>query len=76
MTAWVKKGTREEVGVIVDFVDDAQVVSLILSSMEANVVVSLTKYNMKLVEDYLSIPYIETKCGYACSDQCALFNFV
>lgn len=30
---------------------------------------SLTKYNMQLVDTYLSIPYVETKCGYACSDQ-------
>ncbi|KAG8220808.1 hypothetical protein J3R82DRAFT_2253 [Butyriboletus roseoflavus] len=51
MTAWVKRGTKEEVGVIVDYVDDG-----------------LTKYNMQLVDAYLSIPYVETKCGYACSD--------
>ncbi|KAH0836522.1 hypothetical protein J3R83DRAFT_8161 [Lanmaoa asiatica] len=51
MTAWVRRGTREEVGVIVDYVDD-----------------SLTKYNKQLVDAYLSIPYVETKCGYACSD--------
>ena len=24
---------------------------------------------MQLVDAYLSIPYVETKCGYACSDQ-------
>ena len=30
---------------------------------------SLTKLNKKLVDAYLSIPYVETKCGYACSDQ-------
>ena len=30
---------------------------------------SLTKYNKQLVDTYLSIPYVETKCGYACSDQ-------
>ncbi|KAJ8523501.1 hypothetical protein ONZ45_g16 [Pleurotus djamor] len=51
MTAWVKRGTREEVGVITDFVDP-----------------SLTNFNKQLVETYLSIPYVETKCGYACSD--------
>jgi leucyl aminopeptidase len=51
MTAWVKQGTKEEVGVIVDHVND-----------------SLTKYNKLLVDTYLSIPYVETKCGYACSD--------
>ncbi|CAL1702230.1 unnamed protein product [Somion occarium] len=51
MTAWVKKGTREEVGVITDYVDP-----------------SLTTFNKKLVEEYLDIPYVETQCGYACSD--------
>ncbi|KAH6915257.1 peptidase [Coprinopsis sp. MPI-PUGE-AT-0042] len=51
MTAWVKRGTREEVGIITDFVDS-----------------SLTKFNMDLVDTYLDIPYVETKCGYACSD--------
>jgi len=51
MTAWVREGTNEEVGVIVDYVDD-----------------SLTEFNKKLVDTYLSIPYVETKCGYACSD--------
>ncbi|EPT03561.1 hypothetical protein FOMPIDRAFT_1115220 [Fomitopsis schrenkii] len=51
MTAWVKKGTREEVGIIVDYVDS-----------------DLTDFNKKLVDLYLDIPYVETKCGYACSD--------
>ena len=30
---------------------------------------SLTKFNKELVDAYLRIPYVETKCGYACSDQ-------
>ncbi|KAF4610436.1 hypothetical protein D9613_006927 [Agrocybe pediades] len=51
MTAWVKKGTREEVGIITDFTDD-----------------DLTAFNKALVDLYLDIPYVETKCGYACSD--------
>ena len=51
MTAWVKKGTREEVGVITDYTDN-----------------KLTEFNKGLVEEYLSIPYVETQCGYACSD--------
>ncbi|KAF9232595.1 hypothetical protein BU15DRAFT_81053 [Melanogaster broomeanus] len=51
MTAWVKRGTREEIGVIVDYVDDI-----------------LTEYNKQLIDAYLAIPYVETKCGYACSD--------
>jgi len=51
MTAWVKKNTREEVGIIVDFVDP-----------------EVTELNKQLVDTYLDIPYVETKCGYACSD--------
>ncbi|KAF9535087.1 peptidase [Crepidotus variabilis] len=51
MTAWVKKGTREEVGIINDFTDN-----------------NLTNFNKDLVDLYLDIPYVETKCGYACSD--------
>ncbi|KIY72914.1 peptidase [Cylindrobasidium torrendii FP15055 ss-10] len=51
MTAWVKKGTREEAGIITDFVNE-----------------DLTAFNKKLVDTYLDIPYVETKCGYACSD--------
>ncbi|CAA7259515.1 unnamed protein product [Cyclocybe aegerita] len=49
MTAWVKKGTREEVGIITDFTDEGHVTNA-------------------LVDLYLDIPYVETKCGYACSD--------
>ncbi|KAJ7638664.1 peptidase [Roridomyces roridus] len=51
MTAWVKRGTREEVGIITDFVDP-----------------DLTEFNKKLVDTYLDIPWVETQCGYACSD--------
>jgi len=51
MTAWVKRGTKEVVGIITDFTDN-----------------KLTELNKKLVAEYLDIPYVETKCGYACSD--------
>ncbi|KAJ6599242.1 peptidase [Mycena vulgaris] len=51
MTAWVKRGTREEVGLIMDFVD-----------------LPLTEFNKQLVDTYLDIPWVETECGYACSD--------
>ncbi|KAI0751349.1 peptidase [Daedaleopsis nitida] len=51
MTAWVKRGTREQVGVITDFTDS-----------------DLTEFNKNLVDTYLDIPWVETKCGYACSD--------
>jgi len=51
MTAWVKRGTREEVGIITDFTNK-----------------HLTAFNKALVELYLDIPFVDTKCGYACSD--------
>ncbi|KAK7053546.1 peptidase [Favolaschia claudopus] len=51
MTAWVKRGTREEVGIMMDNVDP-----------------SLTDFNKKIVDLYLDIPWVESKCGYACSD--------
>jgi len=51
MTAWVKRGTREEIGLIMDFVD-----------------LPLTEFNKQLVDLYLDIPWVETQCGYACSD--------
>jgi len=28
----------------------------------------LTEFIKKVIEEYCSIPYVETKCGYACSD--------
>jgi len=57
MTAYVKKGTREEIGIITDFVDP-----------------SVTNFVKKLVDKYLRIPYVETKCGYACSDHASWTN--
>ncbi|KAI9442603.1 peptidase [Lactarius indigo] len=51
MTAWVKNNTKEEVGIIVDYVDS-----------------EVTDLNKQLVGAYLDIPYVETQCGYACSD--------
>lgn len=29
----------------------------------------LTKFNMELVDLYMDIPFVQTQCGYACSDQ-------
>jgi leucyl aminopeptidase len=51
MTAWVKKGTREEVGIMNDFTDP-----------------ELTEFLRKLVGEYIDIPWVDTKCGYGCSD--------
>jgi leucyl aminopeptidase len=55
MTAWVKNGVPEKVGLINDFVDP-----------------ELLQFQKKLVDEYLSIGWVETKCGYACSDQYVL----
>lgn len=51
MTAWVREGVQEEIGVITDYVNPM-----------------LTEVNKKLIDAYLDVPYVETKCGYACSD--------
>ncbi|EJT97604.1 Zn-dependent exopeptidase [Dacryopinax primogenitus] len=51
MTAWVKRGTREEIGIITDYVD-----------------ADLAEFIRTLVNMYCSIPYVDTKCGFACSD--------
>jgi len=57
MTAWVKRGTQEVVGVITDWTNP-----------------KLTQFNKGLVEEYLSIPFAETRCGYACSDHASWFK--
>ncbi|GAA5854371.1 hypothetical protein JCM8547_001797 [Rhodosporidiobolus lusitaniae] len=51
MSAYVKPGTEEAIGVIEDFVDP-----------------ELTQYIKRVVENYADIPWVATKCGYACSD--------
>jgi len=72
MTAWVKRGTREEVGIITDFTDDKSISFYHSKSIVFDhPSLRLTQFNMKLVEEYLDIPYTLTKCGYACSDQYA-----
>ena len=76
MTAWVKSGTREEVWIITDYVDARSAVSFRVSPRSDTLnpfgfLDSLTEFNKQLVDAYLDIPYAETKCGYACSDQYA-----
>lgn len=70
MTAWVKRGTREEVGLITDFVNlKYDVLAYLVTFPSPLLPISrLTNYIKTLIDDYLSIPYTETKCGYACSD--------
>jgi hypothetical protein len=43
--------------------------SSVRNSLPLDYPYSVTKFNKKLVDAYLGIPYVETKCGYACSDQ-------
>lgn len=54
MTAYVKPGTEERIGIINDYVS-----------------APLTKFIHTLIKAYNTIPYVETKCGYACSDHSA-----
>ena len=51
MTAYVKPGTQERIGIVNDFVSEG-----------------LTKYIKTLIEEYNTIPWVDSKCGYACSD--------
>jgi bacterial leucyl aminopeptidase len=71
MTAYVRPGTNEEVGVITDFVDPGYARSLLArfaltDGLPAFRVVAFVK---SLIDAYLDIPYVETLCKYACSDQ-------
>lgn len=71
MTAWVQKGTREEVGIITDFTDPkcapmtSYHPSLVLMRSRSS---RLTEFITSLIDKYLSIPWTTSKCGYACSD--------
>ena len=51
MTAYVKPGTEERIGIVNDFVSP-----------------ELTAYIKRLIEEYNTIPWVDSKCGYACSD--------
>lgn len=80
MTAWVKAGTKESVGIIQDFVDPdltsfvEKLVEEYRKSLPAPApafafvtrkIFSSTSYDADLLVD---IPAVHTKCGYACSD--------
>lgn len=69
MTAWVKKGTKEVVGVITDYTDKTYALFFLIRNSSSDDTPRLTEFNKKLIDAYLDIPYAETKCGYACSDQ-------
>lgn len=69
MTAWVKAGTEESVGIIQDFVDPT-----LTSFIEE----AIAEYRESQLQDSIpcasadqstvDIPAVKTKCGYACSD--------
>lgn len=54
MTAYVKPGTQERIGIVNDFVSP-----------------ELTSYIKGLIDEYNTIPWVDSKCGYACSDHSA-----
>ncbi|KAJ3578541.1 hypothetical protein NPX13_g2022 [Xylaria arbuscula] len=84
MTGFIQKtidaGKPESVGVITDFVD-AGLTAFIVSESHVNfptLGISVASFRQvpaleltvlkKIIEEYCDIPYVETKCGYACSD--------
>lgn len=69
MTAWVKRGTREEIGVVTDFVDLEWVLCCTVAVYANSLLSRLTEFNRQLIDSYLDIPSVDTECGYACSDQ-------
>ncbi|KAI0712922.1 peptidase [Cerioporus squamosus] len=52
MTAWIKRGTQEHVGIIADDFTDPD----------------LSQFHRDLVDLCLDIPWMDTQCGFACSD--------
>lgn len=65
MTAWVKEGTKESVGIIQDFVDP-DLTAFLEGLVGKYRKPSLTKWGTTLIT--VDIPAVKTKCGYACSD--------
>jgi leucyl aminopeptidase len=83
MTGYVQgtldAGEKESVGVIVDYVDQGltafikQVITTVSISINSSLLVLpslLTHY-----PQYCDVPYVETKCGYACSDHASASRF-
>ena len=56
-------------GIVTDFTDPRYIGHFIRALQASHIQYSLTNIIMRLTEEYLDIPYVETKCGYACSDQ-------
>ncbi|KAL0581846.1 hypothetical protein V5O48_000214 [Marasmius crinis-equi] len=78
MVAWVKRGTKEVIGIITDedWTDEGCVVDVEFPptlAPDRRVLIarpprSLSNFNKKLVEAYLDIPWVDTKCNQICSD--------
>lgn len=67
MTAWVKKGTQESVGIIQDFVDPT--LTSFIEEAIAEYRESAIRFRAKPADTLLvDIPAVKTQCGYACSD--------
>ena len=69
MTAFVKRGQREEIGAVMDFTHPGFVFLRNDISFTNSTLSSLMAFVKQLIDTYLDIPYAETRCGYACSDQ-------
>ena len=74
MTAWIKRGVREQIGLGTDYTDQESVLDMSQISVHSLSSptwrsYSLVAFNKELIETYLDIPWVETRCGYGCSDQ-------
>lgn len=67
MTAWVKAGTEESVGIIQDFVDPT-LTSFIEEAIAEYRKSAATTASNRPADQLVDIPAVKTKCGYACSD--------
>jgi len=69
MTGYVKPGTAERVGVITDYVDAGltNFIKKVISAVSSTIQTSPVECPLTMIQ-YCAIPYVETKCGYACSD--------
>jgi leucyl aminopeptidase len=72
MTGYVQKtldaGEKESVGVITDFVDPDLTAYIKKIVTEVSGSFWILDLQLLMTVQYCDIPYIETKCGYACSD--------
>lgn len=66
-------GLPESVGIIVDYVD--QSLTQFIKGVVSTVSYLNHRRRIPLIKQYCDIPYVETKCGYACSDHASASKY-